>query len=303
MAFFTIYQLAIKKLRASNYILVALLLVLSFAFWLRLKSLSIIYSERNFYGSAQVAQQEDCLALLHGRINHGQQYLDPSKATQPAGHYYGLPLQFTIDFLRDYRSGSPLSIGGIGLGVGTLAAYGQTGDTITFYELDPKIKKIALKFFTYLANSKATIKINIGDGRATLKSLPPQNYDLLLVDAFNGDAIPAHMLTSQAITIYLSHLKPDGLLLFHTTNIYVDVAPVLGNLSKKLNLHAYNIVFPGQATYVMLCRDTNQANKFLDFSQNHKDKYSALEISSATVRSKVGIWTDDFNNLLGIFRF
>ena len=187
-------------------------------------------------------------------------------------------------------------------GLGTLAAYGQVADKITFFELDPKIETIAQRFFTYLSNSKAKIEIKIGDGRATLKNLPPQNYDLLLIDAFSGDAIPCHLLTSQAITLYLNHLKPDGLLLFHTSNIYADLSPVLGNLAKKFNLRAYDICFPGQATYVLLCRDTNEANKLLCFAQDHKE-YLPLKIQPASVVPKVGIWTDDFSNLITILRF
>lgn len=307
MGLLTVYELAIKKFQQSNKknfarIFLALVTLATLVAWLKLKPENLVYRERNFYSAARVQKETDCMVLYHGRVNHGQQFLDPAKSEQAAGLYYGLPLALVADFMHHVRNGASVSFAGVGLGVGTFAVYGRPGDSLTFYELDPKVKRIAEQFFTYLAKTKAKAQVLVGDGRMLLDASAPQNYDLMLIDAFNGDAIPCHLLTKQALTIYLKHMKYDGLLAFHTTNRYVDLAPVLGNLAKDLNLKASSIRYVNTVTYVVMSKDANQIDQLVAYAKEHQAAYPKVEIYPTPLKPSVGVWTDDFTNLVNVLK-
>ena len=126
----------------------------------------------------------------------------------------------------------------VGLGTGTLAAYGKPGDRIRFYEINPQVQPIAENLFTYLRDSRAQISFADGDARASLSSEAPQNFDVLAVDAFSGDAIPLHLLTTQAMTLYKKHLAPNGILAFHVSNQYLDLAPEIALLAVAAGMQA-----------------------------------------------------------------
>ena len=169
---------------------------------------------RNFYGALRIndtgktADQDATRQLTHGTINHGEQFLDPKRRREPTT-YYG-PASGIGMVLRDLSGGGPIKVGVIGLGTGTIAAYGRAGDTYRYYEINPLVIQIARRYFTYLSDTKAKVEIALGDARLSLEREQPQNFDVLAVDAFSSDSIPVHLLTREAFALYLRHLKPDG---------------------------------------------------------------------------------------------
>ena len=129
-------------------------------------------------------------------------------------------------------------VGAVGLGAGTLAAYGAPGDVFRFYEINPRVEPIARNAFTYLRDSKARIEIAHGDARLSMEAEPPQGYDVIAVDAFSGDAIPVHLLTAEAIQLYQRHLRPGGIIAFHISNLYLNLAPVVKQQADHAGLKA-----------------------------------------------------------------
>jgi predicted O-methyltransferase YrrM len=176
------------------------------------------------------------VTMMHGRIAHGSQFTDEGRKELPTAYYgpesgAGLVLRLhRQDRERDPAKPS-LKAGIIGLGAGTLAAYGQKGDRFRFYEINPAVTAVSERFFSFCRNSKGSVEVIHGDARimleAELARKEPQHFDILVVDAFSSDAIPIHLLTRECFELYRKHLKPDGLLLFHITNRFLDLAPVV----------------------------------------------------------------------------
>src|SRR3972149_9345307 len=133
-------------------------------------------------------------------------------------------------------AGRARRLGMVGLGAGTLAAYGKPGDVVRFYEINPQVVNIARTRFHYLGDSRAQVEIALGDARLSLEREPPQRFDVLAIDAFSGDAIPTHLLSAEAMDLYLRHVRPDGAILFHVTNRYLDLAPVVARLAASRGL-------------------------------------------------------------------
>src|SRR5438270_288128 len=190
-----------------------------------------IVQVRSFYGTMRVLQQSDAevgmyRTLIHGTIQHGTQYLgSDDDRTRPTTYYVhdsgvGLALDLCCQ-------GRPRRVAVVGLGAGTLAAYGKPGDVFRFYEIDPRVEVIAKNVFTYLRESKAKIEIVEGDARLSMEAEPPQQYDVIAVDAFSGDAIPVHLMTAEALRLYQRHMRPGGILAFHISNNFLDLAPVV----------------------------------------------------------------------------
>ena len=138
-----------------------------------------------------------------------------------------------------------MKVGVVGLGAGTLAAYSRPGDTYRFYEINPLVIELARTQFYYLATSPAKLFAARGDGRLTMEREDPQNYDVLAIDAFSGDAIPVHLLTREAMALYFRHLKPDGVLAVHISNRYVDLAPVVAAVSQAAGKSVRLVNTPG----------------------------------------------------------
>jgi spermidine synthase len=188
--------------------------------------------QRNFYGVLSVRDDlaSEELArrhLVHGTISHGYQYLSDLYRPLPASYFSqhsGVGL--TLLAQQDQQ---PVRYGVVGLGVGVLSAYARKGDFLRIYEINPDVEDIARQFFTFLSQAKqkgADVAVLLGDARLTLERQPPQNFDLLAIDAFSSDAIPTHLLTKEAFELYFKHLKPDGVLAVHISNRYVDLVPV-----------------------------------------------------------------------------
>ncbi len=200
-----------------------------------------IASSRNFYGVLAVREVGDDPALRfrelrHGRIAHGIQFVAEERRRWPTAYYgerSGVGLAFAL-----LSPASPRHVGVVGLGAGTLAAYGRPGDRIRFYEIDPAVVALARGHFSFLAESRASVEVVLGDARLSLEREPPQAFDLLVLDAFSGDAIPVHLLTREAFATWRRHLRDDGLIAVQASNRYVDLLPVLWAAADQLGWRA-----------------------------------------------------------------
>lgn len=257
---------------------------------------------RNFYGGLKVhdtgAGPDAVRILTHGTINHGEQYLAPDRRTQPTTYYApqaGAGMAITQ---HDRRSG--LRVGVIGLGTGTLAAYGQAGDVYRFYEINPLVIQLATSEFSFTRQSQAKVDYVLGDARLSMEREPPQNYDVLCVDAFSSDAIPVHLLTEEAFRVYFHHLKPDGVLAVHVSNKYLDLRPVVALAARRLGKEARivdtdddehdNAIFG--ATWVLLSADHG-------FFEKRVVKDASIPLLTP---DRGRMWTDDFSNLYRILK-
>ena len=201
--------------------------------------------ERDFYGVVRTADHYSPVpyrSMYHGAIMHGGQLLGDSFRNTPADYFSpgsGYGRVFTS--MREMSVKGPLNVGVIGLGAGVIGAWMKPGDTLTFYEISPRVLDIARREFTYLADTSAKTEIVMGDGRLSLEREPPRGYDVLGIDAFSGDSIPMHLVTREAMALYVKHLKPDGVIVFQATNRYIDLLPVVKRLAAEFGLEAINI--------------------------------------------------------------
>jgi spermidine synthase len=199
----------------------------------------LLHAERTFFGVIRVRENPEThrRTLLHGSTLHGEQSLDPALRHEPLSYYHRTgPIGQAIEALgaRFER------VAAIGLGAGSLAAYADQGQQWTFYELDPSIERIARapEFFTYLQDCGSRCDVVLGDARLSLRSDASARYDAIIIDAFSSDAIPTHLLTRQAVTLYLQRLTQGGMLAIHISNRHLDLEPVLGALAGELGLEA-----------------------------------------------------------------
>jgi hypothetical protein len=263
---------------------------------------------RNFYSALRIADVgeggERRRVMEHGGVEHGSQYLDPARRGEALAYYSpSSGVALAIERQRELNAGRPLAAGFIGLGAGALAAYGEKGDRFRFYEINPQVIDLARSEFTYLSDSKAEISIGLGDARLVLEHEQPQAFDLLVIDAFSGGAIPLHLLTREAVRIYRKHLRPGGALLFHISNRFVDLQPALARLAAEENL----------AT--LLVSDSPEGSE-ADESPLLDSDWVLMAESEAWLRSPKldeegeplkapmagRAWTDDFNNILSAIR-
>jgi len=254
---------------------------------------------RNFYGALRIEEAgrlEPYRSLVHGTIQHGAQYLSWPENRNPTTYYgrksgAGLALKYCCD--------GPKRVGVIGLGAGTLAAYGKAGDTFRFYEINPQVVGIAKGWFTFLKQSPAKSEIILGDARLSLESEPTQQFDVLLVDAFSGDAIPVHLLTKEAFALYFRHLKPDGILAVHTSNTYLDLAPVVKLLADDADYPTRLISSQENAPALVSAADwvlVTRKQSFLNVPETFEGSEKIVLPLNAH------LWTDDYNNLFEVLR-
>jgi len=258
----------------------------------KLNNLNITES-RNFYGAATIKKTEEHIKLVNGRIMHGFQPISQDSGAliyEPTSYYSKLsPLGISIELYREKTGKTPIKIGAIGLGAGTLAYYGREGDLIDFYEIDPKIIDIAREHFSFIKGSKAQINIILGDGRLNMAK-SSQKYDIILVDAFNGDAIPVHLLTKEAMDVYFDHLKEDGLLLFHISNKYLNLHKILGGTTLTVSADD-NDKYLTSSTYCLVSN-----SRWLEEKAN---RFPNLNLKKTENKA---VWTDDFSNILSVFK-
>lgn len=209
---------------------------------IRIDGYSARLMERNFYGRLLVRDvpvgTEGVVVrrLLHGAILHGEQYLSGSNRNKPTS-YYGISSGVGRLLALPGEAGGR-HVGVVGLGTGTLAAYGEAGDRFRFYDIDPTVVTIAQHEFSFLRDSKAAIDIVIGDARLNLDREAPNRFDVLVIDAFSGDSIPVHLMTREALAIYRRHMKENGVIAFHVSNRFLSLAPVVEALARDAGLHA-----------------------------------------------------------------
>jgi tetratricopeptide (TPR) repeat protein len=199
----------------------------------------LLHAERSFFGVMRVMDVPlwNDHELLHGSTCHGTQSLDPRERHQPWAYYSREgPLGRIFEALPPCRS--PREIGVLGLGAGAIAAYGQAGERITFYEIDPAVERIARnpQYFTYLGDCRAKLEVILGDARLSLVHGPRRKFDLLVLDVFSSDSVPIHLLTRQAMQIYLDRLTEHGLLAVHVSSRYLNLTPILGRLAADAGL-------------------------------------------------------------------
>jgi len=256
-----------------------------------------VLARRNFYGTLHVYdwQQEGAgraRSLANGVITHGTQYLAPPLARRPT-EYYGDASGIGHVMAALQKDPARHRIGVIGLGAGTLAAYGRAGDVMRFYEINPQVIDIAQHEFTFLRDSAARVEVALGDARLSLATEPPQRFDVLVIDAFTGDAIPVHLLTVEALDMYLRHLQPDGIIAFHVSNLYLNLVPVVGRLAQARQLATRLVEADQEDTF-------NTASSWVLVSREPKTLFvrEIAAVSQAVPVNATRLWTDDFSDLL-----
>jgi protein-L-isoaspartate O-methyltransferase len=259
---------------------------------------------RGFYGVLKVNDNDASspelhhLTLQHGATIHGLQYLAPEKRTEPSSYYTSTSGVGRL--LRAHKPTGDRRIGAVGLGCGTLAAWGRKGDTFRFYEINDDVARLATSTFTYLKDSKAKTELVMGDARLRMEGEPDQQYDVIILDAFSSDAIPVHLLTLEAFATYQRHLKPDGAIVVHVSNRYLDLHPVVYRIAEKIGFPAITIddndtAFEDAGFYgsdwIILSRNRDLLQQPL-----------LLDVTKETVEfpAHVMYWTDERSDLLSI---
>jgi hypothetical protein len=243
--------------------------------------------------------------LIHGATVHGIQFHNEKLLNLPTS-YYGERSGGGLAINNHPNRGKGMRVGVLGLGIGTLAVYGQPGDVYRFYEVNPAVIRLAggeNGYFTYLSNSRAKVEIVPGDARLSLEQEltagQVQNYDVLMLDVFSGDSIPVHLLDEEAFQIYLQHLSPEGILAVHISNRSLDLVPVMWTLADHLNLAHVLINDPGDGVitcpsmWILLARDPALLDN------------PAIAIHAEPMNgyvSHIRLWTDDYNNLFQILK-
>ena len=236
MVFGFIFQELNKQKVVLGICLLSILIVAPFVrdYWI--KDFKIIRIHRNYYGIYKISASPNYLNLMNGTTLHGAQHLtqDPVKRQEPLTYYHRMTPVGKVLSSSHFTS---RRIGVVGLGVGTLSAYGKEGEEMDFFELDPDMA-LFVNVFDYIQNSNAKLNFFVDDARIALGKIPREHYNLLIIDAFSGDSVPVHLLTTDAIVEYKRHMKRDGLILFHISNRYLDLAPVLFSNAKAVNAFA-----------------------------------------------------------------
>lgn len=278
-------------------------------------STSLVHSERSFFGVMQVVDKKvkepvptTFREFVHGTTIHGRQCTDPSRRREPLTYYFRNGPMGQI-FAARGQTLDRKRIAVLGLGAGTLASYGEKGQEWIFYEIDAAVARIAEEYFTFLQDCRergATVQVEIGDARLTLARGPARSIDLIFADAFSSDAVPVHLITREALRIYLDHLAEGGVLIFNAANRYLDLEPVFGDLAADAGL---------------VCRARTETEKDISPADLKQGKTSSHWVVMARraedlgfladdpnwkdVRGRPGstVWTDDFSNLLSVFRW
>jgi len=273
----------------------------------------LVLRTRNFYGVLSVTKVflgnefGDFYTLYNGRVLHGRQALKPELQTRPTsyyGNYSGVGLSL-LDHPRRKMSG--IRVGVVGMGVGTVMAYAERGDFFHVYELNPDVAALSngpKPFFTYLRDCLGKCEVSVGDGRLLLQNEADsgdfQKFDVLVLDAFSGDAIPVHLLTREAFELYLRHLRdPDSVIAVHVSNNVLNLRPIVGRIAHELGLHAISVDSPRRGEVIL-------PSVWIIVSRNPHPLIlpaDALRLDDISELGPAGpLWTDDFSNLLSVIR-
>ncbi len=251
---------------------------------------------RNFFGVVAVIynSEKNEFQLQHGRIRHGRQSADPEKRRWPTG-YYG-EQSGAGEAIRYCQKSGPVRVGLIGLGVGTLATYARPDDVFRFYEINPEVIRMALQRFTYLRDCRSEWDVVLGDARLSLEAEPPQEFDVLVLDAFSGDAIPTHLLTREAFDVYRRHLKPDGIIAVHVSNGYLRLGPVVRRLAEDCGMKSTRLCSKSDESRMVDVSKWIVVTRSDDFLSAHPSRPPHLPDDDL----QVPLWTDQYSNLFRI---
>lgn len=295
--------LMFRRQRVTLLLALALMLACSYFLYgqIRDESEGARRLARNFYGTLNTVDSTDTelddqvRQLYHGSIKHGEQYLSAARRREPTAYYgrsAGIGLAIANTPPRNKR------VGVIGLGAGTLAVYGQPGDVYRMYEINPQVIEFARSEFTFMSDSAATVDTVLGDARLSMEREPAQAFDVLAVDAFSGDSVPVHLITAEAMDVYLRHMKTGGIIAFHLTNRFLWLPPVVERIAKAKGLHVALIHDENDNP---LLRNTDWV---LVARQPEVLAQPAIHSRSTPIRGieGLGVWTDDFNNLFDVLK-
>lgn len=264
-----------------------------------------LHTERNFHGTLRVTRDPSGKfhRLYHGSTIHGRQFIEPSRQCEPLSYYHPTgPLGAVIESFNAQPATTNVAV--IGLGTGASVAYAKSNQRWTFYEINPAVVDLARdpRFFTYLQNcAQAPVEIALGDARLQLQRAPDQHYGLIVLDAFSSDAIPVHLLTREALDLYLAKLAEGGLLALHISNRTLNLHPVVGDLAKNANLTA--LVFDDLKDDPIGSRDPSQ---WVVLARHVNDLRGLVEDARwrpLPGRLQPEVWSDDFSNIVGIFKW
>ena len=296
---------------------------------------TLIWQGRSFYGTLFLEEQipdtknlnDDVIVhrLRHGSTLHGIQLFSSRENRVPLSYYSTLSgVGRYIEYMTNIHHSSSVSVGLVGLGAGTLAAYGREGDNYTFYEIDPLVKEIAYNtnYFTFVSGCPANVNVVLGDARVSLekelKTIGSREYDLLAIDAFSSDSIPVHLITKEAVEVYLSHIKDDGALAVHTSNRYINLRPIMKAIGKTLNLETYILFshvqgYKTASEWVIFTRTdiSKEPPSFLPettvpldnifnvtLTQRNAQNPSSYQLVKLSTVQDVKPWTDDFHSII-----
>jgi SAM-dependent methyltransferase len=261
-----------------------------------------LHAERTFFGVLRVEQNGPLHVFAHGTTVHGVESFAPGRRDVPLSYYIRRgPLG---QVFRQLPS-RPRAVAVLGLGAGTTAAYGRSGDRFTFYEINRAVVRIASnpRYFTYLHDSKAAIDVRIGDGRLEIAKAPDSAYDLIVLDAFSSDSVPVHLLTRDAVQVYLRKLRPGGLIAFHISNRYLDLEPVIEGIDRSLGLSGITERFlvtaedarrgESSSTWVVVGRHRSDLARLA-----HDQRWKPVRRDPG-----LRVWTDEFSNILSVIRW
>ena len=265
----------------------------------------LVDRRRNFYGVVSVWEVDRndpataCLRMQHGAILHGQQFLAADKRGKTYNYYTpDSGISLAIRALQERRQS--LRVGVVGLGIGTLAGFARPGDRFTFYEINPAVRDMAETYFFYLRDARdrgAAIDIMLGDARLALDRQPPQDFDLLVLDAFSGDSVPVHLLTREAMEIYRRHIAAGGIIAIHATNSYLYLFPLARALADAAGMDWRRIYLPADKSKLRL-----RSNWVI--LSNNQTLLSAIPNVPPSPEFKddfiVPVWTDQKNDLFRV---
>lgn len=262
--------------------------------------------ERDFYGVVRTRDRADPApyrSMMHGGIVHGGQLLGDEFRNRPSD-YFGPSSGYgkMFEALNELRP-QPRKVGIIGLGAGVVASYGRTGDEFVFYEISPRVVDVAHDEFTFLRDTAAKTSVVLGDGRLSLEREPPQRYDVLGIDAFAGDSIPMHLVTREAMALYVRHLAENGVIVFQATNRYIDIMPVVKRLASEFGMQAVLVSdvpsFQSGPEYWLSPTDQVLVTRDASLLKSDALRYVATPIED---RADLKTFTDSHHNLFRVIK-
>ncbi|MEO0607348.1 MAG: fused MFS/spermidine synthase, partial [Pseudomonadota bacterium] len=255
------------------------------------------FADRSFFGVAQIKESDGHRILYHGMTVHGTQGLDPETALRPTTYY--APETPIGQVFQSYEASGHVAV--VGLGTGSVACYAQPGQIYTYYEIDPLVAKLASdpEHFTYLSECTPDAEIMIGDGRLNLTAQPAGKYDLMLIDAFSSSSVPTHLLTREALDLYLSRLSEEGVLVMHVSNKFMLLPRIVARITDDLGVPAlYQFYSPSKAQKVHF---ESHASQVVIIARNEAAlaEFAASEDWVVLKGDGKRAWTDSYTNVLG----